>query len=239
MHRRRLGCRRSNDNGVIHGAVVGQNLHHLRNRGTLLPDGTVNANQIVAFVVDDGVNGDRGLSGLTVADDQFALAAANGDHAVDCLKPGGHRLTHRLALDHAGRNALDGDKFFGGDRTFVVDRIAKRVHHAANHCVADGNAHDASSALDLVAFFNFGVVAKQHHAHLVFFQIHGDAGKAVRKRQQLARHDFFQAMDARNTVAEGDDGADFIHGNLRFVILNLLPDKLCDFVCSNLHKFSS
>ena len=53
------------------------------------------------------------------------------------------------------------------------------------------------------------IIAQQHRAHLVFFQVHGDARDAMRKLDQLARHDFFQAVDARDAVAHRDDRADF------------------------------
>ena len=41
---------------------------------------------------------DGGLAGLPVADDQLALAAADGGHGVDGLDAGLHRLLDRLAL---------------------------------------------------------------------------------------------------------------------------------------------
>ena len=90
--------------------------------------------------------------------------------------------------------------------------------------VADGHAHDAPGALDLVAFLDLGVLAEQHDADLVFFQVHGDAGDVVREGEQFSGHDLVQAIDAGNTVAQGDDGADFVDRNLRFVVLDLLPD---------------
>ena len=50
--------------------------------------------------------------------------------------------------------------------------------------------------LHLVAFLDLRVVAQQHRADLVFFQVHGDAGDIVRELDQFARHDFFQAMNS-------------------------------------------
>ena len=102
-----------------------QNLHYLRDRRTLLPDRVVNADQVVALAVDDGVERDGGLAGLAVADDQLALAAANGDHAVDRLQSGGHGLAHGLAVDDAGRQALERNELVGGDRAFVVDGLGR------------------------------------------------------------------------------------------------------------------
>ena len=163
-----------------------------------------------------------------------------GNHAVDGLQAGGHGLAHRLAVDDARSDALQRDELVGRDRALVVDGLAQRVHHAADHGFAHRHAHDAAGALDLVAFLDFGVFAQQHRADLVFFQVHGDAGHVVRELEQFAGHDFVQAMDAGDAVAQGDDRADFVHGDLGFVVLDLLPDQLCDLVCFDLcHKVSS
>ena len=132
------------------------------------------------------------------------------------------------------------DELVGGDRPFVVDRLSQRIDDSADQGLAHGHAHDAPGTLYLVAFADFRVLAQQHHAHLVFFQVHGDAGHVVRKLEQLSSHDFVEAMNARDAVTQGDNRSDFIHGNLRFVVLDLLPDQLRDLVCFDLcHKFSS
>src|SRR4029077_17057064 len=121
LHGRGLRGRCGDDDGVIHGAGVGQRLYDLRDRRTLLADGVVNTDQIAALAIDDGIDGNGGLSRLAVTDDEFALAAADGDHAVNRLHPGGHGFTHGLAIDHAGSEALDIDELLGVDRTFIVD----------------------------------------------------------------------------------------------------------------------
>ena len=124
--------------------------------------------------------------------------------------------------------------------TFVVDRLAQRIHDSPDQGLAHGHAHDAAGALDLVAFADFRVLAQQHHADLVFFQVHGDAGHVMRELEQFSGHDFVEAMHAGNAVAQGDDRADFIHGDLGLVVLDLLPDQLRDLVCFDLcHKVSS
>src|SRR5262249_30736942 len=209
-------------------------------RRTLLADGAVDADQVFAFRVDDRVEGDRGLAGLAVPDDQLALTAADRDHRVDRLDTGGHRLTHGLALDHARSDALDRQEFFGIDRAFVVDGLAESIHDAADQRFTNGHGHDATGALGLVAFFDLGVVAHEHCADLVFFQVHGDAGDVVSEVDHLAGHDLVEPVDAGDAVAERDDGADLVDLHLRFVVLDLLADELCDFVCLNsCHLYSS
>ncbi len=92
LQRRRIGGRGGDDDGVVHRAVLAQLLDHLGDRGPLLADGDVDADDVVALLVDDRVDRDGGLAGLAVADDQLALAAADRDHRVDGLEAGLQRL---------------------------------------------------------------------------------------------------------------------------------------------------
>ena len=158
---------------MAHGAGFGQRLHDLRDGRALLADGAVDADQIVLGVVDDGVEQDGGLAGLAVADDQLALAAADGDHGVDGLEAGGHGLAHGLAVDDAGGEALDGQRLGGGDGALVVDGLPERVDDAADHGLADRHARDLAGALDLVAFAELGVVAENDGADLILFKVQG------------------------------------------------------------------
>src|SRR5215813_106868 len=224
LHGRRLRRRRSHHNGVIHRTIVGENLHDLRDRRPLLPDSAVNTNQVVALAVDDRVESDSGLARLTIPNNQLTLTAANGDHAVDGLETSSHRLTNRLPINNARRQALEGYVLVGGNRSFVVDRLTEGVDDAPNHGLAHWHTHDASGTLNLVAFFYLGVIAEQHNTDLVFLQVHGDTGIVVREGEQFSRHDLVESVDTRNTVAQRDDGAHFVDRNLGFIVLDLLAN---------------
>src|SRR5205814_10195091 len=63
---------------------------------SLLPDRDVDAEKVLPLLVDDGVDGDRGLAGLPVADDQLALTAPDRHHRIYRLEPRLHRLRHAL-----------------------------------------------------------------------------------------------------------------------------------------------
>jgi hypothetical protein len=65
-----------------------------------------------ARLVDDRVHADGRLAGGTVADDQFALAAANRNHRVNRHDAGLHRLADGFAFDDAGRDFFDRIKAF-------------------------------------------------------------------------------------------------------------------------------
>ena len=125
LHRRRFGGSRRNHDGVGHRAVLLELAHHVRDGRGLLPDRNIDAEQILALLVDDGINRDRRLAGLPVADDELALAAADGHHRVDRLQAGLHRLRHRLARDDPRRDLFDHVGHLGVDRAFAVDRSAE------------------------------------------------------------------------------------------------------------------
>ncbi len=234
LHRSRIGRRRRHHNRILHGAVVFERLHHLRHRRALLPDRDVNANDVAALLIDDGVERHRGLAGLAVADDQLALPAANRNHRVDGLDAGLHRLFHRLPVDHARRDALNGVVTLGFDRTLAVDRFAQRVNHASDHGLAHRHAHDASRAANLVAFHDAGGFAQQHRAHLIFFQVQSDARNAALELDEFAGHHVLQAVNARDSVAHRNHRAGLGDVDRLIVVLDLLAQQARDFIRPNL-----
>ncbi len=201
-HRRGIRRRRGDDDGVAHRVRFFERAHHLRDGRLLLTDRVVDADDALALLVDDRVDRHSGLAGLAVADDQLALAAADRHHAVDRLEPGLHRLLHRLPVDDAGGEALDREELLGLDRPLAVDRLAERVDDAAEHRVADRHRDDAAGALDLVAFLDLLVVAEQHGADAVLFEVQRDAEHAVRKLDHLAGHRPLDAVHARDAVTD-------------------------------------
>src|SRR5690606_20907132 len=126
LHGGRVGGRGSHYDGVFHGAVLFELAHHVVDGRRLLADGDVHAGDALALLADDGVDGHGGLAGLAVADDQLALATADGDHGVDGLDAGLQRLRHRAAGDHARRHFFDDVGFFGVDGALAVDGYAQR-----------------------------------------------------------------------------------------------------------------
>ena len=230
LKRSRLGRRGSNHNGVVHRSGVGKGLHHLRNRGALLPDPAINANYVAALLIDDGVENDRGFSGLAVSDDQLALSTADRNHAVDGLDAGLQRLTDWLAIQHARCDALQRVALLGGDPALAVHRLPQRIDHPADQRFAHRDGHNRVGALDDVAFLQLLRFSEEHRTDFFLFKVERDAENVMRESEHFAGHDLLQAMHARNTVADADDRADFIDRDGLFVVLNLLTQNLADFV---------
>ena len=195
------------DDRVRHRAVLFELAHHVRDRRGLLADRDVDADQVLALLVDDRVDRHRGLAGLAVADDQLALAAADRHHRVDRLQAGLHRLRHRLARDHARRDLLDDVGHLGVDRALAVDRLAERVDHAADQLGADRHFEDAARALDGVAFGDVLVFAQHHRADRVALEVEREAERVARELEHLALHRVGQAVDAADAVGHRHDRA--------------------------------
>ena len=174
------------------------------------------------LLVDDRVEGDGGLAGLAVADDQLALAAADRDQRVDGLEAGLHRLVHRLARDDAGRLHVDAAALGRLDRPLAVDRVAERVDHAAEQALADRHVDDGAGALDGVAFLDLAVGAEDHDADIVVFEVERHAADAAGELDHLAGLDVVEAVDAGDAVADRQHLADLGDLGLLAEILDLL-----------------
>src|SRR5450631_2211633 len=247
LHRRRIGRGGGDDNGIIERALLFEHLDELRHGGALLPDRDIDAIELDLLVglrverllIEDGVERDRGLAGLAVADDQLALAAADRDQRVDRLQAGRHRLIHRLARDDAGRLHVDALALVGFDRALAVDRVAERVDHAAEQPLADRCVHDGAGALDGLAFLDLAVGAENHDADIVGFEVQRHAAGAVFELDHFAGLDVVEAVDAGNAVADGQHLSDFGNLSLLAEILDLVLEDRGNFRGADVHQPAS
>ncbi len=216
LQRRRFRRGGGDDDGIFERAVILQRLDDLRHGRALLADRDIDAIELAALVaalvdlllVDEGVDGDGGLAGLAVADDQLALAAADRHQRVDRLEAGLHRLADRFARNDAGRLDLDAGALDVGQRALAVDGIAERVDDAAQQALADRHVDDGAGALHRIAFADAGIVAEDHDADIVGLEVERHALGAVAELDHFAGLDLVEPIDARDAVADRQDLAD-------------------------------
>ena len=224
LQRRQLGCGCGDNDGIIHRACGVERGNQLRNGRTLLTDGDVDADDILALLVDDGIGGERRLTGLAVADDQLTLTSADRDHGVDRLDTGLQRDGDALTFQDAGRGRLDGRVLFCVDGTLAVDRLTQCVDDTTDQLIADGNGHDTTRAANSVALADAFFVAEHDDGNGVFLQVLRHAVHAAGEFQQLVDHAACQSGGFCDAVADQNDRAGLRLVDLCFIVFYLRTD---------------
>ena len=221
----RVGGRRGHDDGVRHGASFFERCNHSGNGGLLLTDRHVDAVERAVRMVagrlgrlvqlrlaDHRVQTDGRLAGRAVADDQFALAPANGNHRVDRHDARLHRLVDRPPTADAGRDLLNRIGRVTPDRTFAVYGLPKHVHDPPQQALAHRHLQELAGGASFVTFLEVGVIAKDDHADFGLFEIQDQAGDAVAQVDHLVEHGVAQAFDLGDAIAELADAAHILLG---------------------------
>src|SRR5690625_972904 len=104
-----------------------------------LADCAVDADHILALLVDDRIEGDRRLTGPTVTDDQLSLTPADRDHRVDRLHPRLEGLGDWLPEDDTRGNDIDEPTCIGLDRALPIDRLTERSEEHTSELQSRGH----------------------------------------------------------------------------------------------------
>ena len=211
-------CRSSHDGGVLHCASVLECALYSSNRGTLLADSNVDAANLlvgvaglpVSLLVDDGVDRDSGLTGLTVTNDELTLSTTNGDHGVNSLDTGLHGLVHRLTLHNARSLELESTTALNLlDVTETIDGVTQWVNHATEVAFANGNGENLASAGYFHTFHDAGELTEDNNTDLVLVEVQGETKSAICEADELVSHHTGQALNVCDTVGCVDDVANF------------------------------
>src|SRR6266566_5747574 len=209
LQRCRFRSSRHDDDGMLHRAILFQDGLGASNGRVFLTDGHVDADQVLALLVNDSIDSDSCLTRLAVTDDQFALTTTNGNHAVDSLDTGLHGHIYRLACNDAGGHALNRAGLIGNNRPSVVEWLTQGIYHAANQCVAYGYRDNAARCAYLVIFTKMCVITQDGATDRFLFKIKGHAhDPGTWKFYQFEIFHILQAVDASDTILHGDDSAD-------------------------------
>ena len=146
---------------------------------------------------------------------------------------------NRLARNDAGSLDVNALALGGLDRTLTVDRIAQRIDHAAEQAFADRRVDDGAGALDGLTLFDLAVGAKNHDTDIVGFEVQRHAARAVFELDHLAGLDVVEAVDAGNTVADGQHLSDLRNFGFFAEILDLILQDRGNFRGADVHQPAS
>ena len=222
------------DGGVLHGPPALQVFRQLGHRAGLLADGHVDAHHVLAFLVEDGVQGNGGLAGLAVADDELPLAPADGEHGVDGQKAGLHGGVHRLAVQDAGGGGLQGPVALRLDGPLAVHRHAQGVHHPAQITLPHRHAGGFQGAAYHTARPDLLPVAKEDAAQALRAQILHHALYAALEHQDLPVLGVGQPAHGGDVAVHAEHLAHLLRGGGGLPALHRLADEGDDIVLPRL-----
>src|SRR6185312_740183 len=244
----RGGLRRGggDDDGIVHRAVILQRLDDLRHGRALLADRDIDAVELSLLVargvhrllIEEGVDGNGGLAGLAVADDELALAAADRHQRIDRLEPGLHRLMHGFARNDTRRLDLDAGARDVLERPLAVDGIAERIDHPAEQPAAHRHVDDGAGALHRVALADAAVIAEDDDADVVALEVERHALDAAWELDHLAGLDLVEPIDAGDAVADRQDLTDLGDIGLGAEIGDLVLQDRGDFRRADFHYWA-
>lgn len=122
-------------------------------------------------MVEYGIHGDGGLTRLPVADDEFALPPAYGDHAVYGENARLQRLIYLCPVHDGGRGKFYGARFARMDIAQPVERAAERIDDPAEHLFTHLHFQRFSRGIDVVAETDLVFARKKDGTDAVVLQI--------------------------------------------------------------------
>src|SRR5204863_6667036 len=114
--------------------------------------------RVESSLIDDRVDAKRRLAGGTIPDNQFTLAAADGNHSIHWHDSGLHWLTDGLSPDNTGRDFFDRISDVTFDGSLPVNGLAQSIHDTAEESLANRHLQQLASATNLVTLVDLGVV---------------------------------------------------------------------------------
>ena len=161
-----------------------------------------------------------------VADDQFTLAAADGEHTVDGQYSRAEGGIYGLAVDNRGGGSFDGHICLCSDGAAAVHGRAERVDNPAYHGVTCGHTRSLSRAVDGRAGLHLPVVAEQYAPDAFGRELLNHALEPAFKLQYLAVFGEVEAADFGYSVADGQHFARLARDGRHRPALYCLPEVI-------------
>jgi hypothetical protein len=144
---------------------------------------------VPSLLVKHGIEGNGGLSGLTITDNQLTLTTADGNHGVDRLETSLYGLSDGLAGQNTGGLELSTALLGGLDGTLSIDGVTESVNDTSEKSLANGNVdlpllasscyawldfltYNLSGTLDGLTLLDETIGTEKHNTDLAGLQVH-------------------------------------------------------------------
>ena len=127
LHRSRSGCTSCDNSGIFHRASSSEFFCDSNDLGILLTDGDIDTLHPISLLIEDGIDRNLSLSGLTISDNELSLSTSNRHECIDRLDPCRHWFMDTLTTHDSCRDELCWTMILSLDISLAIDRIPERI----------------------------------------------------------------------------------------------------------------
>ena len=230
LKRSRLRGSSGNDDRVVHGVGILEGSDDVGNGRSLLANGRVDAVKLLSSVtlvevfllVENSINGNSGLTSLSVTNDQLTLASTNWHKSIDALNTSLHGLVDRLSWDDTWSLELNTLSQVRSNWTSTIDGVTKRVNDSAEQIHTNWNIDNGTSSLHNISFLDVSIVTKDDNTHIVSLEVESHTLNTRGKLNHFTCLDLHKTKDTSNTITNGNDGTEFLEVSLNSLVTGFI-----------------
>mmetsp|Transcript_108989 Transcript_108989/g.150728 ORF Transcript_108989/g.150728 Transcript_108989/m.150728 type:complete len:396 (-) Transcript_108989:302-1489(-) len=181
LKRSGLGGGSSNNDRVLEGIRVSEELDNVSNSGSLLTNSNVDRVELLVdliviesrLLVKDSINSNSGFTSLSVTNDELTLASTNRHKSINGLKTSLHRLVDGLSRHDTGSLKFDSLSLIRINGTLTIDGVTKSINNSTEKTFTERNIDDGTSSLDNITFLDFSIVTQDDDTNVVSLKVEG------------------------------------------------------------------
>lgn len=125
------------------------------------------------LLVDDSINGNSGLTGLSISNDELSLSSTDWHEGINGLESGLHGLVDGFSWDNTWGLELDSLSLVALDWAETIDWVTEWVNDSTEHTFTDWDIDDGSGSLDDITLLDLSIVTQDDNTYIISLEIEG------------------------------------------------------------------
>jgi hypothetical protein len=207
LKRSRIGSGSCNNNTVIHGSLLIKLSHKLGNGGSLLSNSNINTSKgiLLGLLVNNGINGNSGLSSLTISNDQLTLSTSDRNQSINCLETGKHRFGNGLSGNNSGSLDLRTGASTVVEGSTSINGLTDSVNNTSEKLLSNGNIHNSTGTLDRVSLKDITIISENYNSYVILFKVKCHTTKSASEDNHLSSLYVGKTVNTSDTISNGND----------------------------------
>mmetsp|Transcript_6933 Transcript_6933/g.8766 ORF Transcript_6933/g.8766 Transcript_6933/m.8766 type:complete len:245 (+) Transcript_6933:4795-5529(+) len=207
LKRSRVRSGGSYDNAVVHGTFLIKLSYKLGNGRSLLSNTNVDTGKRISLslLVDNGINGNGGLTSLTITNNKLTLSTSNGDQGINGLESGKHGLGNGLSGDNSWSLNFSTRALAVVKRGTSINWLSNTINNTSKKFRSNWNIYNGSGTLDSVSLKNITIISKDYHSNIVLLKVQGHTTKTTGENNHLSCLDVGKTVNTGDTISYRDN----------------------------------